>query len=838
MKFESSARILFFLRMFTNAASLIVVGIGLAVLSGWLLNIPLLKSFLPSLPAMRFNTALSLFLLGSSLRLLKNEETSLVKKRLGQALAGLVLLLNLLTLSEYLFGWNLGIDEFFVKDLNDPAALYPGRIAPLAILCAGMSSVSLLKLGSRIPRYFCYSVATLSLLIILNNLFDFQLLFRYPEPNYVPLHTGVAFLMISLAIIAARPTHGLMEILSSNLPGSRAMRLLLLGIVTLTILMAWLVEQGARRGILDPGKESILIAILLIFSYSPLIYVIARNINQAEAKLLLSDQILERVHALVLVADVEGSIMYVSPSVKTILGFEPSELLGDGWWKISRLNPAEGEAEKEHILSSAGQDRVISPAPYEREIQDRWGNTHWIMWMDAPGPDSSVIGIGHEITERKRSEQALRQSEEKYRDLSAELEQRVLERTADLKRVNIELEKAARIKDEFLAVMSHELRTPLNSILGLSESLLEQIYGTINERQEKSLRVIESSGEHLLELINDILDLSKVEAGKLELHPAPVEIVQVCEASLAFVKEQAVKKSIVLEFQHQQARHIIVADFRYLKQILVNLLTNAVKFTPANGHVMLEVTAHAEKGLIKLSVSDTGIGITPENLSRLFQPFVQVDSRLNRQFDGTGLGLALVQRLTDLHGGSVQVESEVGRGSRFTINLPWQPDTLSQQAVIDEKTERSIGAQVEKSDAVSPTAALHGVILLAEDNQANVLTIGDYLESKNFKVVVAHNGLEAITLAAEINPNIILMDIQMPGMEGLTAIRHLRADSRFRSVPILALTALTMPGDRERCLEAGATEYMSKPVSLQHLIKLIYSLTGQSEDESIDPARL
>jgi len=217
---------------------------------------------------------------------------------------------------------------------------------------------------------------------------------------------------------------------------------------------------------------------------------------------------------------------------------------------------------------------------------------------------------------------------------------------------------------------------------------------------------------------------------------------------------------------------------------------------------------------------------------------VQVDSRLNRQFDGTGLGLALVQRLTDLHGGSVQVESEVGRGSRFTINLPWQPDTLSQQAVIDEKTERSIGAQVEKSDAVSPTAALHGVILLAEDNQANVLTIGDYLESRNFKVVVAHSGLEAITLAAEINPNIILMDIQMPGMEGLTAIRHLRADSRFRSVPILALTALTMPGDRERCLEAGATEYMSKPVSLQHLIKMIYNLTGQSEDESIDPARL
>ena len=252
----------------------------------------------------------------------------------------------------------------------------------------------------------------------------------------------------------------------------------------------------------------------------------------------------------------------------------------------------------------------------------------------------------------------------------------------------------------------------------------------------------------------------------------------------------------------------------------------------------MEVTAHAKEGLIQFSVSDTGIGITPENLSRLFQPFVQVDSRLNRQFDGTGLGLALVQRLADLHGGSVEVESEVGRGSRFTINLPWQPDAISQQVSIDEKTELSVDAQIELPSSVSNTTLVHGVVLLAEDNVANILTIRDFLEGKNLKVVVAHNGFEAVTLASETNPNIILMDIQMPGMDGLEAIRRLRADSRFRSVPILALTALTMPGDRERCLEAGATEYMSKPVSLQKLIKMIYSLIGQSEDESLDPARL
>jgi hypothetical protein len=261
---ESNTRILSFLRMITHVASLIVTSIGLAVLSGWFLNLSLLKSFLPSLPAMRFNTALSLLLLGNALWLLKDEESSLVKKRIGQALAGLVLWLSLLTLSEYLFDWNLGIDEFFVKDLNSLQDLYLGRIAPLATLCTGLSSVSLLRLGSRISRYFSYTVTTLSFLIILNNLFDFQLLFRQPVPNYVPLHTGVAFLMISLGIIAARPTHELIDILSSNLPGSRAMRLLLLGIVTLTTLMAWLVERGESIGILDPSKESMLLVILLM----------------------------------------------------------------------------------------------------------------------------------------------------------------------------------------------------------------------------------------------------------------------------------------------------------------------------------------------------------------------------------------------------------------------------------------------------------------------------------------------------------------------------------------------------------------------------------------------
>jgi len=328
--------------------------------------------------------------------------------------------------------------------------------------------------------------------------------------------------------------------------------------------------------------------------------------------------------------------------------------------------------------------------------------------------------------------------------------------------------------------------------------------------------------------------LSKIEAGKMELHPEPIEVLQLCEESLAFVTAQAAKKAIIVQFRHRQNDEVIVADPRSLKQILVNLLSNAVKFTQEGGDVALEVTTDAEKELIQFSVSDTGIGIAPEHLSKLFQPFVQVDTRLHRQFDGTGLGLALVQRLTDLHGGSVHVVSEEGRGSRFTINLPWRQDLASGERVVlpDEASEVYGNAEPAKTSTPLQEGAdqpQRGLILLAEDNAANILTMKEYLESYGYEVEVAHNGLETIVKASERTPDIILMDIQMPVMNGLEAIQRLRADPRFRSVPIIALTALAMPGDRERCLQAGASEYLSKPVILKQLVNMIGSLLERSE---------
>jgi len=445
------------------------------------------------------------------------------------------------------------------------------------------------------------------------------------------------------------------------------------------------------------------------------------------------------------------------------------------------------------------------------------GEIVWVQVSATPLdlPDAKVVVVTQDITNRK-------QAEEKLRQLNAELELRVAERTAELNQTNAELEHANRAKDEFLANMSHELRTPLNSIIGLSESLLEQRRGSLNDNQEKSLQTIESSGRHLLDLITDILDLSKIEAGKIEYRPQLVLVDDLCRSSLAFINSQAVKKSITVTYQNETTISNITADPRRLKQILINLLSNAVKFTPEKGQVTLEVSTNAERDQIRFAVTDTGIGIAAEDLKKLFRPFVQLDSSLARQHQGTGLGLTIVFRLIELHGGSVQVESDgvPGKGSRFSIILPWnqptQPGVDTQIAQLKESAE---AAQAPKEGS-----ARRAKILLAEDHEANQMMLREYLQDQGFEVISAGNGLEALAKAAEALPDLILMDIQMPEMDGLEATKRLRADLRFASTPIIALTALAMPGDRERCLEAGATEYMSKPVSLKKLVAAIDDL--------------
>lgn len=255
----------------------------------------------------------------------------------------------------------------------------------------------------------------------------------------------------------------------------------------------------------------------------------------------------------------------------------------------------------------------------------------------------------------------------------AQLAKRVAERTAELSAANLELIRASRLKDEFLATVSHELRTPLTAILNLTEALQLEIYGELTPRQLKASQSILRSGQHLLHLINDVLDLAKIEAGALELQMSPVILKPLCQASLELVSEQAIRKQIQISFDYDDAVIGLLADERRLKQVLVNLLDNAIKFTPEASRIGLQVIGRTDQQLVELTVWDTGIGIAPTDQELLFQPFVQLDSGLTRKFGGSGLGLAIVKRIVDMQGGQIMVESKPDIGSRFTVCLPWKP---------------------------------------------------------------------------------------------------------------------------------------------------------------------
>ena len=435
------------------------------------------------------------------------------------------------------------------------------------------------------------------------------------------------------------------------------------------------------------------------------------------------------------------------------------------------------------------------------------------------------------------------QAEKALQVLNQELEDRVEQRTVDLKRselelqknneslalANIELARATRLKDEFLANMSHELRTPLNAILGMSEVLQEEILGKLSERQKKAVTTIESGGQHLLAVITDILDLAKIESGKLELHIENTGIEKLCNDSFVFIKQLAHKKNIQLicnipdRLKQTQSVYIQVDELR-MRQALINLLTNAVKFTPDGGTITLEaqITEVADEGeqhkvYIDFLVIDTGIGISPEDIGKLFQNFVQIDSALNRKYAGTGLGLSLVKKIVEMHGGSVGLESEFNIGSKFMIRLPYQPDSstnhpINLQSSISEPSEHSGNRDTPYT------------ILVADDNTANMETVRAYLESRNYQIFTASDGKIAVDMAIALKPDIILMDIQMPEMDGLTAIKLIRANPETANIPIIALTALAMSGDREKCLAAGANEYMTKPVRMRKLSDLIQEL--------------
>ena len=502
-------------------------------------------------------------------------------------------------------------------------------------------------------------------------------------------------------------------------------------------------------------------------------------------------------------ADGSSSIPYISSQCLEMFEVSQQEAIKNPRLIIDMIVPEDLKELREKLSSC-----IESLQPFKHEYRVdlprqgmRWRQSIGQLTRAGNG-DTIWDGVILDITDRKSAQLALQSANE-------------------------ELAKATRMKDEFLANMSHELRTPLSAILGMAEGLQEEIFGALTERQRSSLATIEQSGQHLLQLIDEILDLAKIEAGGLELYLTEVNIMSLCEASLRVVSQAAQQKDIELCLNVHWNLPSMQADEKRLRQVLINLLSNAIKFTPAGGTVSLDVkrieqVTDSNDTVLRMSVRDTGLGIDEAQLESVFQPFVQGDQSLSRGYDGVGLGLALVKRFVRLHAGEVRATSEIGKGSCFTIDLPYvqhhsdNPGTKPTEQLIDHS-----------GPSQQPTQT--GRVLLVEDSESVAASVVAYLTSCRFEVRTARDGLAALQAAQEFAPDVILMDIQIPRLDGLETIRKIRQITALSTTPIIALTGRAMPGDEQRCLEAGADRYLSKPAGVKDLVQMINQLLQECE---------
>jgi PAS domain S-box-containing protein len=502
--------------------------------------------------------------------------------------------------------------------------------------------------------------------------------------------------------------------------------------------------------------------------------------------------------------DPRGIITDVNKQMEALTGCTRDELIGAPF-KGYFTDPSRAEAAIKRVLS---EGKVTN---YELTARARNGKLTEVSYNAATFHDrdrvlQGVFAAARDVTELKRFEQALQQK-------------------------NVELENASRLKSEFLANMSHELRTPLNAIIGFSEVLGDGLLGEMTAEQRGFIGDIFTSGKHLLSLINDILDLSKVESGKMTLDLEPVDVMSLCENSLSIVREKAAAHHIQLQMEAAEELGSLQMDARKVKQIVYNLLSNAVKFTADGGAVTLRASLvpRAEVGrlldaragrafplsdnefakFLRISVTDSGIGISPEGLDQLFRPFSQIDSGLSRKFEGTGLGLAMVQSLAELHGGTVAADSSLGKGSCFTVWLPL-------------RTAGAVAVSIAPPQAASaPVSVGPRTVLVVEDDFTAAELIRVQLKAEGFQVLHAASAEAALVLAAQQPLSLITLDILLPNMDGWELLSRLKQMPALSRIPVVIISIVA---DRNKGFALGAAAVLQKPISRQELYEALLEL--------------
>ena len=527
---------------------------------------------------------------------------------------------------------------------------------------------------------------------------------------------------------------------------------------------------------------------------------------------------------------------YFSPRLADVLGMSVSDIQPSSAWFESRIHPSDLS---KHLDALSGHLQQNRPYQLDFRVRTETGDYRWLLGRgkavrDESGRPVRIAGSLTDITENKRQEEAIVRYAEEVEESRHRIEQQaalLARQSEELAHASREAETAAVAKGQFLANMSHEIRTPLNAVLGMTDLVLD---GELDPEQRELLMSVKSSGQHLLSIVNDILDFSKIEAGKLVIASEPFVLQHSVEETLMLLRASARAKGLDLDVMiDPRVPKRVVGDSDRLRQVLINLVGNAIKFT-SRGGVSVSIRPSAEPDhadFLQFVVEDTGIGIPEEKRQSVFNPFEQADVSTTRRYGGTGLGLAIVRTLVEQMGGRVWVESSEGRGSRFQFTARL-PDAMQLPGV--ETDELPPDFPFPLSPAIPPEKPPLRV-LIAEDNPVNQKVISEILSRKGELVTVVDNGRDAIAAAAARKHDLILMDVQMPDVDGVQAVAAIRADEidrRLPRLPIILLTASMQEEDREQGLSAGADGFITKPFNRDELFHEINHVLGRNRQRS------
>jgi PAS domain S-box-containing protein len=872
-------------RAWERAGTLCALGaatIALLVVGGWFTDSDELVTVASGLAATKLNTAIAVLLSAGAL----------LMPRARIALSVAAAAIGAATLLERFVG-GLGIDQLLVADPG-PAT---GRPAPHTAIC--LLAVGLAIAGGRRQRVrtAALSAAMLALLFgAVGYAYRVQPL-TGPHTGMGPITLLVLGLLVA-AIAAGQPSAWPLSHLRGTGPANAMARRLTVAIATVPLAGLVTVELE-RRGVVQDGVELALFVVCIVGLFQGVVAITVGTLTRLEITDRHLRDVLAAAPDAIIVATRDGEIVVANEEALRMFGYGRDELIGravtdvlTGAWpsagngverfarrrdglelpveiSLGPLDTAEGglvtavirditerRVDEERLMAAAQFFEIsydllctIDAAGYFVELNGAWEQT--LGWTPSELRDRRSEELVHPA-DRRRTGAAYRRKDGGHE--TDRLLNRV--RTRDggwrwlewttvsppgdwltyasardvTERVEAEHElavardealAAARTKSAFLANMSHEIRTPLNGVLGITNVLLD---GELSPEQRSYAELIQRSGDTLLTVVNDVLDVSKIEAGALELEDVPFTLLDATEDAFDLTGEQAASKGLKLTMSvGHDLPAIVVGDPVRLRQVLGNLLSNAVKFT-AEGEITLTLSTAGEddagRTLVRFEVSDEGIGIEPGHVSRMFEPFTQADVSTTRRFGGSGLGLAIVSQLVQMMGGQVGANSTPGEGSTFWFTVPFEV--------------ASVGVPTPQRDVRAPTAGAR--VLVVEDNEVNRIVAVELLERRGCSVTTACEGREGLAALERECFDVVLMDCQMPEVDGYEATRRLRASGGpAAQTPVVAMTAHALPEDRARCLDAGMDDYLAKPIGSEDLDRVLARFAPPSAP-SVDEA--